>query len=144
MIKDGTSQQLLLASGETADVGDFLPKQFPHAMGQMIIEPNDDIRNQGLRIMKNKNNWDSFVLSGCNTDPTDTDGPLMLFYHFQLNPRYNDWRQQERQNEGLMALSYTLLIAIDRRMILDQFAVVSFYKNQITILVYEGHLSEAK
>ncbi|KAA6400644.1 MAG: hypothetical protein EZS28_003822 [Streblomastix strix] len=43
-------------------------------MGQMIIEPNDDIRNQGLRLMKNKANWDSFVLSGCNTDPTDTDG----------------------------------------------------------------------
>ncbi|KAA6359016.1 MAG: hypothetical protein EZS28_045457, partial [Streblomastix strix] len=25
-------------------------------------------------IMKNKNNWDSFVLSGCNADPTNTDG----------------------------------------------------------------------
>ncbi|KAA6365381.1 MAG: hypothetical protein EZS28_039093 [Streblomastix strix] len=24
--------------------------------------------------MKNKANWDSFVLTGCNTDPTDTDG----------------------------------------------------------------------
>ncbi|KAA6359571.1 MAG: hypothetical protein EZS28_044902 [Streblomastix strix] len=73
MIKDGTSQQLLLASGETADVSDYLPKQFPHAMGQMIIEPNNDIRNQGIRLMKNKNNWDSFVLTGCNNDPTNTD-----------------------------------------------------------------------
>ncbi|KAA6402396.1 MAG: hypothetical protein EZS28_002082 [Streblomastix strix] len=43
-------------------------------MGQMIIEPNDDIRNQGLRLMKNKANWDSFVLSGCNIDPQDRDG----------------------------------------------------------------------
>ncbi|KAA6375419.1 MAG: hypothetical protein EZS28_029056 [Streblomastix strix] len=24
--------------------------------------------------MKNKANWDSFVLTGCNVDPTDTDG----------------------------------------------------------------------
>ncbi|KAA6401278.1 MAG: hypothetical protein EZS28_003195 [Streblomastix strix] len=43
-------------------------------MGQLTIEPNDDIRNQGIRIMKNKANWDSFVLTGCNVDPTDTDG----------------------------------------------------------------------
>ncbi|KAA6393107.1 MAG: hypothetical protein EZS28_011364 [Streblomastix strix] len=43
-------------------------------MGQMIIEPNDDIRNQGIRIMKNKANWDSSVLTGCNADPTDSDG----------------------------------------------------------------------
>ncbi|KAA6358002.1 MAG: hypothetical protein EZS28_046471 [Streblomastix strix] len=74
MIKDGTANQLLLANGETQDIGDFLPKNYPHAMGQMIIEPNDDIRNQGLRIMKNKANWDSFVLSRCNADPTNTDG----------------------------------------------------------------------
>ncbi|KAA6384065.1 MAG: hypothetical protein EZS28_020409 [Streblomastix strix] len=64
MKKDGTANQLLLANGETSDIGDFLPKQYPHALGQMIIEPNDDIRNQGLRLMKNKANWDSFVLSG--------------------------------------------------------------------------------
>ncbi|KAA6355532.1 MAG: hypothetical protein EZS28_048941, partial [Streblomastix strix] len=44
------------------------------AMEQMIIEPDSDIRNQGLRIMKNKANWDSFVLTGCNNDPTNTDG----------------------------------------------------------------------
>ncbi|KAA6374305.1 MAG: hypothetical protein EZS28_030166, partial [Streblomastix strix] len=74
MIKDGTANQLLLASGETVDIGDFLPKNYPHAFGQMNIEPNDDIRNQGLRIMKNKANWDSFVLTGCNNDPTNTDG----------------------------------------------------------------------
>ncbi|KAA6374360.1 MAG: hypothetical protein EZS28_030113 [Streblomastix strix] len=43
-------------------------------MGQMIIEPIDDIRNQGIKIMKNKANWDSFVLTGCNADPQDTDG----------------------------------------------------------------------
>ncbi|KAA6354522.1 MAG: hypothetical protein EZS28_049951 [Streblomastix strix] len=70
----GTDNQILLASGDTTDVGDFLPKYYPHAMMQMIIEPNDDIRNQGLRIMKNKANWDSFVLTGCNADPTNTDG----------------------------------------------------------------------
>ncbi|KAA6384431.1 MAG: hypothetical protein EZS28_020042 [Streblomastix strix] len=40
----------------------------------MIIEPNDDIRNQGLRLMKNKANWDSFVLTGCNVDPENRDG----------------------------------------------------------------------
>ncbi|KAA6384140.1 MAG: hypothetical protein EZS28_020333 [Streblomastix strix] len=40
----------------------------------MIIEPNDDIRNQGIRLMKNKANWDSFVLTGCNVDPEDRDG----------------------------------------------------------------------
>ncbi|KAA6364702.1 MAG: hypothetical protein EZS28_039771, partial [Streblomastix strix] len=70
----GTANLLLLANGGTADVGDFLPKNFPHAMGQMIIEPDSDIRNQGLRLMKNKANWDSFVLTGCNNDPTNTDG----------------------------------------------------------------------
>ncbi|KAA6363731.1 MAG: hypothetical protein EZS28_040742, partial [Streblomastix strix] len=48
----------------------------------------------------------------------------MSFYHFQLNPRYNDWRQLGKQNEELMVLFYTLLIAIDRRMILDQFASI--------------------
>ncbi|KAA6392941.1 MAG: hypothetical protein EZS28_011531 [Streblomastix strix] len=52
MKKDRTANQLLLANGETSDIGDFLPKQYPHALGQMIIEPNDDIRNQGLRIQK--------------------------------------------------------------------------------------------
>ncbi|KAA6366935.1 MAG: hypothetical protein EZS28_037538 [Streblomastix strix] len=40
----------------------------------MIIEPNNDIRNQGIRIKKNKANWDSFVLTGCNADTQDTDG----------------------------------------------------------------------
>ncbi|KAA6397201.1 MAG: hypothetical protein EZS28_007272 [Streblomastix strix] len=74
MKKDGSSQQLLLANRETADVCDFLPKNYPHAMGQMIIEPNDDIRNQGLRLLKNKANWDSFVLTGCNDDPANIDG----------------------------------------------------------------------
>ncbi|KAA6370217.1 MAG: hypothetical protein EZS28_034256, partial [Streblomastix strix] len=58
----------------TTNVGDFLPKHYPHAMEQMIIEPDNDIRNQGLRIMKNKANWDSFVLTGCNNDPTNSDG----------------------------------------------------------------------
>ncbi|KAA6378922.1 MAG: hypothetical protein EZS28_025552 [Streblomastix strix] len=70
----GASNQILLANGDTTDLGDFLPKYYPHAMGQMIIEPNDDIRNQGLRLMKNKANWDSFVLTGCNADPSDRDG----------------------------------------------------------------------
>ncbi|KAA6360820.1 MAG: hypothetical protein EZS28_043653, partial [Streblomastix strix] len=74
IIQGDTNNQILLANGETQDTGDFLPKYYPHAMGQMIIEPNDDIRNQGIRIMKNKANWDSFVLTGCNDDPSDTDG----------------------------------------------------------------------
>ncbi|KAA6396133.1 MAG: hypothetical protein EZS28_008336 [Streblomastix strix] len=43
-------------------------------MLQTIIEPNDDIRNQRIRIMKNKANWDSFVLTGCNDDPKNRDG----------------------------------------------------------------------
>ncbi|KAA6330460.1 MAG: hypothetical protein EZS28_053498, partial [Streblomastix strix] len=71
---NGTNDQILPANGGTADVGDFLPKHYPHAMEQMIIEPDNDIRNQGLRIMKNKANWDSFVLTGCNNDPTNSDG----------------------------------------------------------------------
>ncbi|KAA6372884.1 MAG: hypothetical protein EZS28_031589 [Streblomastix strix] len=37
-------------------------------------EPNDDIRNQCIRKLKNKANWDSFVLTGCNTDPQNYDG----------------------------------------------------------------------
>ncbi|KAA6395777.1 MAG: hypothetical protein EZS28_008697 [Streblomastix strix] len=69
----GTDNQLLLANGSTSDIGDFIPKYQPHAMGQLIIEPNNDIHNQGIRIMKNKNNWDSFVLTGCNAEPTDRD-----------------------------------------------------------------------
>ncbi|KAA6393929.1 MAG: hypothetical protein EZS28_010545 [Streblomastix strix] len=72
----GTSDQILLANGDTSDLGDFLPKYYPHATGQMTIEPNDDIRNQSIRIMKNKANWDSFVLTGCNADPTDRDGSI--------------------------------------------------------------------
>ncbi|KAA6381576.1 MAG: hypothetical protein EZS28_022895 [Streblomastix strix] len=70
----GTEDQILFANGDTTNVGNFLPKYFPHAMMQMIIEPNDDIRNQGIRIMKNKANWDSFVLTGCNADPSNRDG----------------------------------------------------------------------
>ncbi|KAA6377071.1 MAG: hypothetical protein EZS28_027400, partial [Streblomastix strix] len=69
----GTDNQLLLANGSTTDVDQFLPKYYPHAMGQLIIEPNNDIRNQGISITKNKANWDSFVLTGCNADPTDRD-----------------------------------------------------------------------
>ncbi|KAA6379272.1 MAG: hypothetical protein EZS28_025200 [Streblomastix strix] len=53
---DGTQNQILLANGGTSDVDDFLPKHYHHAMEQMIIEPDNDIRNQGLRIMKNKAN----------------------------------------------------------------------------------------
>ncbi|KAA6379376.1 MAG: hypothetical protein EZS28_025098 [Streblomastix strix] len=71
---NATDNQLLLASGDTTNVGDFLPKHYPHALEQMIIELDNDIRNQGLRIMKNKANWDSFVLTGCNNDPTNSDG----------------------------------------------------------------------
>ncbi|KAA6392697.1 MAG: hypothetical protein EZS28_011775 [Streblomastix strix] len=72
----GSDNQILLANGDTSDIGDFLPKYYPHAMGQLIIEPSNTILDQGIRIMKNKNNWDSFVLTGCNADPADRDGPL--------------------------------------------------------------------
>ncbi|KAA6365169.1 MAG: hypothetical protein EZS28_039304, partial [Streblomastix strix] len=61
-------------NGSTSDIGDFLPKYYPHAMGQLIIEPSNTILDQGIMIMKNKYNWDSFVLIGCNADPTDRDG----------------------------------------------------------------------
>ncbi|KAA6392215.1 MAG: hypothetical protein EZS28_012255 [Streblomastix strix] len=71
---NGTDNQLLLANGDTTNIGDFLPKHYLHAMEQMIIEPDNDIRNQGLRIMKNKVNWDSFVLTGCNNDLTNING----------------------------------------------------------------------
>ncbi|KAA6403050.1 MAG: hypothetical protein EZS28_001429 [Streblomastix strix] len=70
----GTSNQLLLANGDTTDVGDFLPKQSPHVIVQLIIESSDSILDQGIRIMKNKANWDSFVLIGCNTNLADKDG----------------------------------------------------------------------
>ncbi|KAA6385202.1 MAG: hypothetical protein EZS28_019270 [Streblomastix strix] len=44
----GTDDQILLANGDTSDIGDFLPKYYPHAMG--------------------------FVLIGSNADPIDRDG----------------------------------------------------------------------
>ncbi|KAA6391378.1 MAG: hypothetical protein EZS28_013097 [Streblomastix strix] len=91
---NGTSNQLLLANGGTADVGDFLPKHYPHAMEQMIIEPDSDIRNQGLRIMKNKANWDSFVLTGCNNDPTDSDGV------WKMGSTSSQFRIQKQQDQA--------------------------------------------
>ncbi|KAA6382009.1 MAG: hypothetical protein EZS28_022465 [Streblomastix strix] len=90
----GTDNQILLASGDTSDIGDFLPKYFPHAMGQLIIEPNNDIRNQGIRIMKNKNNWDSFVLTGCNADPTDRDGV------WKIGSTSSQFRIQKQEDEA--------------------------------------------
>ncbi|KAA6382616.1 MAG: hypothetical protein EZS28_021857, partial [Streblomastix strix] len=90
----GTDNQLLLANGSTSDIGDFLPKQFPHAMGQLIIEPNNDIRNQGIKIMKNKNNWDSFVLTGCNADPTDRDGV------WKMGSTSSQFRIQKQEDEA--------------------------------------------
>ncbi|KAA6382349.1 MAG: hypothetical protein EZS28_022122 [Streblomastix strix] len=90
----GTSNQLLLANGDTTDVGDFLPKHYPHAMEQMIIEPDNDIRNQGLRIMKNKANWDSFVLTGCNTDPADRDGI------WKMGSTSSQFRIQKQEDEA--------------------------------------------
>ncbi|KAA6373073.1 MAG: hypothetical protein EZS28_031402 [Streblomastix strix] len=71
---NGTNDQILIANEDTTNIDDFLPKHYPHAMEQMIIEPDSDISNQGLRIMKNKANLDSFVLTGCNNDPTNSDG----------------------------------------------------------------------
>ncbi|KAA6369066.1 MAG: hypothetical protein EZS28_035407 [Streblomastix strix] len=94
MKKDGTANQLLLANRETSDIGDFLPKNYPHALGQMIIEPDNDIRNQGLRLTKNKANWDSFVLSGCNIDPTDRDGV------WKMGSTSSQFRIQKQQDEA--------------------------------------------
>ncbi|KAA6365854.1 MAG: hypothetical protein EZS28_038619 [Streblomastix strix] len=90
----GTDNQILLANGSTSDIGDFLPKYYPHAMGQLIIEPNNDIRNQGIRIMKNKNNWDSFVLTGCNADPQDRDGV------WKMGSTSSQFRIQKQEDEA--------------------------------------------
>ncbi|KAA6357858.1 MAG: hypothetical protein EZS28_046614, partial [Streblomastix strix] len=90
---NGTDDQILLANGDTTNVGDFLPKYYPHAMGQLIIEPNDDIRNQELRIMKNKANWDSFVLTGCNTNPQDSDGV------WKMGSTSSQFRIQKQEDE---------------------------------------------
>ncbi|KAA6356043.1 MAG: hypothetical protein EZS28_048430, partial [Streblomastix strix] len=73
---------------------DFLPKQSAHAMEQMIIDPDNDIRNQGLRIMKNKANWDSFVLTGCNNDPTDSDGV------WKMGSTSSQFRIQKQQDQA--------------------------------------------
>ncbi|KAA6355897.1 MAG: hypothetical protein EZS28_048576 [Streblomastix strix] len=94
IITGGESNQILLANGETQDTGDFLPKYYPHAMGQMIIEPNDDIRNQGIRIMKNKANWDSFVLTGRNDDPTNRDGV------WKMGSTSSQFRIQKQEDEA--------------------------------------------
>ncbi|KAA6381015.1 MAG: hypothetical protein EZS28_023456 [Streblomastix strix] len=59
----------------------------------MIIEPDNDIRNQGLRIMKNKANWDSFVLTGCNNDPTDSDGV------WKMRSTSSQFRIQKQQDQ---------------------------------------------
>ncbi|KAA6383246.1 MAG: hypothetical protein EZS28_021228 [Streblomastix strix] len=90
----GTDNELLLANGSTTDVGDFLPKYYPNAMGQLIIEPNNDIYNQGIRIMKNKANWDSFVLTGCNADPTDRDGV------WKMGSTSSQFRIQKQEDEA--------------------------------------------
>ncbi|KAA6358182.1 MAG: hypothetical protein EZS28_046291 [Streblomastix strix] len=90
----GASNQILLVNGDTTDMGDFLPKYYPHAMGQMIIEHNDDIRNQGIRIMKNKANWDSIVLTGCNDDPQNRDGV------WKMGSTSSQFRIQEQEDEA--------------------------------------------
>ncbi|KAA6365626.1 MAG: hypothetical protein EZS28_038847 [Streblomastix strix] len=94
IITGGASNQILLANGETQDTGDFLPRVAPHATLQMIIEPNDDIRNQGIRIMKNKANWDSFVLTGCNDDPTNKDGV------WKMGSTSSQFRIQKQEDEA--------------------------------------------
>ncbi|KAA6401062.1 MAG: hypothetical protein EZS28_003417 [Streblomastix strix] len=90
----GTDSQLLLANGTTTDVDQFSPKYYPHAMGQLIIEPNNDIRNQGIRLMKNKANWDSFVFTGCNTDPQDRDGV------WKMGSTSSQFRIQKQEDEA--------------------------------------------
>ncbi|KAA6390676.1 MAG: hypothetical protein EZS28_013796 [Streblomastix strix] len=114
---DGTSQQLLLANGETSDIGDFLPKNNPHTFGQMIIEPNDDIRNQNLRLMKNKANWDSFVLTGCNTDPQDRDGV------WKVGSTSSQFRIQKQEDE---AYNY-------KGLIIDFDCTSLKFKNQVVV-----------
>ncbi|KAA6373225.1 MAG: hypothetical protein EZS28_031248 [Streblomastix strix] len=94
IITGGASNQILLANGDTQDTGDFLPKYYPHAMGQLTIEPNDDIRNQGIRIMKNKANWDSFVLTGCNAGPSDRDGV------WKVGSTSSQFRIQKQEDEA--------------------------------------------
>ncbi|KAA6402647.1 MAG: hypothetical protein EZS28_001825 [Streblomastix strix] len=59
-----------------------------------MIEPNDDIRSQGIRIMKNKANWDSFVLKGCNADPTDRDGV------WKIGSTSSKFRIQKQEDEA--------------------------------------------
>ncbi|KAA6384717.1 MAG: hypothetical protein EZS28_019758 [Streblomastix strix] len=103
MKKDGTANQLLLTNGETSDIGDFLPKNYLHAFGQMIIEPNDDICNQGIRIMTNKANWDIFVLTGCNADLTDRDGV------WKVGQTSSQFRIQKQEDE---AYAYKGLIIV--------------------------------
>ncbi|KAA6369456.1 MAG: hypothetical protein EZS28_035016 [Streblomastix strix] len=93
MKKDGTANQLLLANGNTTDIDEFLPKNYSHVIGQMTIEPNDDIRNQGLRFMKNKANWDSFVLTGCIDDPANRDGV------WKMGSTSSQFRIQKQEDE---------------------------------------------
>ncbi|KAA6394116.1 MAG: hypothetical protein EZS28_010358 [Streblomastix strix] len=90
----GTDDQILLTNGDTTDVGDFLPKYYPHAMGQMIIERNDDILDQGIRLMKNKANWDSFVLTGCNIDPMDKN------HVWKVGSTSSQFRIQKQEDEA--------------------------------------------
>ncbi|KAA6390459.1 MAG: hypothetical protein EZS28_014015 [Streblomastix strix] len=80
--------------GDTTEVGDFLPKYYPHAMGQLIIEPSDTILDQGIRIMKNKANWNSFVLTGCNADPADRDGV------WKVGSTSSQFRIQKQQDQA--------------------------------------------
>ncbi|KAA6357553.1 MAG: hypothetical protein EZS28_046919, partial [Streblomastix strix] len=56
--------------------------------------PNDDIRNQGIRIMKNKANWDSFVLTGCNADPRNRDGV------WKVGSTSSQFRIQKQEDEA--------------------------------------------
>ncbi|KAA6353815.1 MAG: hypothetical protein EZS28_050658 [Streblomastix strix] len=84
-------------------------------MGQLIIEPNNDIRNQGIRIMKNKANWDSFVLTGCNADPTDRDGV------WKMGSTSSQFRIQKQEDEA-----YDL-----KRLIIDFDCTSLKFNNQI-------------
>ncbi|KAA6401972.1 MAG: hypothetical protein EZS28_002501 [Streblomastix strix] len=44
--------------------------------------------------MKNKNNWDSFVLTGCNADPTDRDGV------WKMGSTSSQFRIQKQEDEA--------------------------------------------
>ncbi|KAA6396396.1 MAG: hypothetical protein EZS28_008075 [Streblomastix strix] len=50
--------------------------------------------------MKNKANWDSFVLTGCNDDPTNTDGVWKVVAPLPIPPIENAIKQTLAYDEA--------------------------------------------